>query len=119
VLATRLATDLRNGDFWGTVWLFLIANARRIDAAQVGLMIDFIQAIRHERVAVETLDGIVMRDPPQPSFSMKGRTARSLQRLMQEWHRDLGVANGALTWAPSSSLPMLPRSLVRIRLSLR
>jgi hypothetical protein len=30
VLATPLATDLRNGDFWRTVWLFLIANARAI-----------------------------------------------------------------------------------------
>ena len=27
VLATRLATDLSNGMFWRTVWLFLIANA--------------------------------------------------------------------------------------------
>jgi hypothetical protein len=73
VLATRLATDLRNGQFWRTVWTFLIANARAIDNARVGPMTDFIQAIRHERVIVETPAGIVMRDPPQPSFSMKGR----------------------------------------------
>jgi hypothetical protein len=70
-------------------------------------MIDFIQAIRHERVAVETQGGIVMRDPPLASFSMKGRTVQSMLRLMQDWHRSLGVANGGLTWAPSPLRPML------------
>ena len=107
VLATRLATDLRNGEFWRTVWTFLIANARAIDPGQIGPMIDFIQAIRHERVAVESQDGIVMRDPPLPSFSMKSRTVQSMLRLMQDWHRSLGVANGGLTWAPSPLRPMM------------
>jgi hypothetical protein len=41
VLSTRLATDLRNGMFWRTVWSFLIANAGTIDPAQIGPMIDF------------------------------------------------------------------------------
>jgi len=107
VLATRSATDLRNGAFWRTVWMFLIANASAIDLAQVGPIIDFVDAIRHERVAVETPDGIVLRDPPQPSFSMKGRTVPSMLRLMQDWHRRLGLANGGLTWAPSPLQPML------------
>lgn len=107
VLTTRLATDLRNGEFWRTVWTFLITNARAVEPAQVGPLIDFVQAVRHERVAVETTDGIVMRDPPQPSFSMKGRTAQSMLRLMHDWHRNLGVANGGFTWTPSSSFPMV------------
>jgi hypothetical protein len=106
VLATRVATDLRNGAFWRTVWRFLIDHARTIDVTDIGPMIDFVQAIRHERVPVETPSGIVMRDPPQPSFSMKGRTVQSMLRLMQQWHRRLGVANGGLTWAPSSLRPM-------------
>ena len=101
VLATRAATDLGNGAFWRMVWMFLIANAHAIDLAQVGPLIDFVQAIRHERVTVETPDGIALRDPPQPSFSMKGRTVQSMLRLMQDWHRSLGLANGGLTWAPS------------------
>jgi PcfJ-like protein len=107
VLATRLATDLRNGSFWRTVWMFLVANARSIDGAQIGPMIDFIQAIRHERVAVETLNGIVRRDPPQPSFSIKGRTVQSMLRLMQHWHRGLGLESGGLTWKASPLKPML------------
>jgi hypothetical protein len=107
VFTTRLATDLRHGEFWRTVWTFLIANAHAIDARQIGPMIDFIQAIRHERVAVDTPDGIVMRDPPLPSFSMKGRTPTSMLRLMQDWHRSLGVANGGLTWTASPLRPLL------------
>ena len=107
VLATRVATDLRNGDFWRTVWTFLVANAGAIHTTQLGPVIDFVQAVRHERVAVETTGGVVWRDPPQPSFSMKGRTVQSMLRLMQEWHRSLGVANGGLTWTPSPLRPML------------
>jgi hypothetical protein len=107
VLATRSGTNLGNSAFWRTVWLFLIANRRAIDLAQVGPMIDFVQAIRHERVAVETPDGIVMREPPQPSFSMTGRTTQSVLRLMMDWHRSLDLANGRLTWAPSPLQPMM------------
>ncbi|HEY9462375.1 MAG TPA: hypothetical protein VIR54_04760 [Vicinamibacterales bacterium] len=36
VAATRLATDLRNGVFWRTVWTFLIANAHAIPLTNVG-----------------------------------------------------------------------------------
>jgi hypothetical protein len=107
VLATRMATDLRNGEFWRTVWTFLIANARSIETEQIGPLIDFIRAIRHDRVTVETRDGFALRDPPQPSFSMKGRTVSSLMRLMQDWHRRLGLAHGGLTWDPSPLRPML------------
>ena len=107
VLATRLATDLGNSVFWRTVWMFLIANAGAIDLAQIGPMIDFVHAVRHERVAVETRDGIVLRNPPQPSFTMKGRTEQSMMRLMQGWHRSLGVGNGGLTWPPSPLQPLL------------
>lgn len=106
VLATPIATDLRNGEFWRTVWMFLIANAGAIDTTQIGPLIDFVQAIRHEQVTFETQDGLVLRDPPQPSFSMKGRTASSMMRLMDVWHRGLGRAHGGLTWDPSPLRPM-------------
>ena len=107
VLATRPALDLDNGEFWRTMWLFLIANAGSIDEAQVAPIIDFVQAVRHERVAVDTGEGIVFREPPQPQFSLKGRTARSVLRLMAEWHRDLGLVTGGLRWEPSQLRPMV------------
>lgn len=107
VLSTRLATDFSNGVFWRTVWSFLIANAGIIDRAQIGPMIDFIQAIRYDRVAVETPDGMVELDPPQPTFSIKGRTVQSMLRLMRDWHRSLGVGSGDRAWTPSPLRPML------------
>jgi hypothetical protein len=107
VLSTRLATDLSNGEFWRTVWIFLVVNACLIDPAQVGPMIDFIQAIRHDRVAMETPTGIVEMDPPQPLFSVKGRTAQSMLRLMRDWHRSLGLSSTGFSWTPSPLRPML------------
>ncbi len=107
VLSTQLATDLSNGEFWRTVWIFLIANASIVDPPQIGPMIDFIQAIRHDRVAMETPDGMVELDPPQPAFSIKGRTVQSILRLMQDWHRSLGVGSAGLAWTPSPFEPML------------
>jgi hypothetical protein len=106
VLATPRARDLRNGEFWRTVWIFLIANARAIDVAQIGPVIDFLQAIRHDRVTVETPTGVVTRGPLQPSFSLKGRTAQSVLRLMNEWHRGLGMAHGGVAWPASPLRPM-------------
>ena len=107
VLSTWLATDLSNGEFWRTVWIFLIANARAIDPAQIGPMIDFIQAIRYNRATMATSHGIVELDPAQPSFSIKGRTVQSILRLMRDWHRSLGVGISGLSWTPSPLQPML------------
>lgn len=105
VLAARPAIDLANGQFWRTVWHFLIANADLIDLGQVGPIIDFLHAIRHERVAVESANGIVFKGPPQPQFTLKGRTARSVMRLMDEWHRSLGRTTGGLSWERSRFRP--------------
>ena len=107
VLSTRLGTDLSNGEFWRTVWIFLIANVSIIDPTQIGPMIDFIQAIRHDRVAVQTPDGVAELDPPQPAFSIKGRTVQSMLRLMHDWHRSLGIGGAGLRWTASSLHPML------------
>lgn len=59
ILSTRLATDLQNGEFWRTVWIFLVARAGEMDPTQIGPMIDYIQAVRHDRIRIETQDGIV------------------------------------------------------------
>lgn len=107
VLSTRLATDFRNGDFWRTFWLFLIANADDIDDTQIGPLIDYLQEVRHNLITVETLTGTTTLNPPNPTFSMKGRTVASMVRLMQEWHKNLGSGSGGYTWKPSPFAPML------------
>lgn len=107
ILSTPFATDLRNGDFWRTVWMFLIANAAQIDPAQIGPITDYIQAVRHDRRMVETPNGMMQVGPPQPTFSMKGRTVQSMLRLMQDWHRSLGGGSAALSWKRSPFEPWL------------
>lgn len=107
VLATRRAALWTNSDFWHTFWRFLVANASNIDPSQIGPLIDWLQAIRHDKVHVQTSDGLVERDPPQPDFSLKGRTAASMLRQMAEWHRSLGGSGSTLSWKPSPYQPML------------
>jgi hypothetical protein len=109
ILSTRLAMDLRNGEFWRTVWMFFIAHAGEINPTQIGPLIDYIQAVRHDRIQIETQDGVVETAPLQPYFPIKGRTVPSMLRLMREWHRNLGVScsAAAFTWARSPFNPWL------------
>jgi hypothetical protein len=76
-------------------------------ARTVGPIIDFLHSIRQERVPVETAGGIVVQEPPQPHFSMKGRTPRSLVRSMEEWHRGLGLVTGGPSWERSRLHPLI------------
>ena len=106
ILAARPAVDMEHGDFWRTAWQFLIANAAAIDRARVAPIIDFLHGLRHERIEVETAAGVESREPIDPGFSLKGRTVASVLRLMEEWHRGLGLGTGRLEWAPSGLRPM-------------
>ena len=103
VMSTRLATDLRDGEFWHTVWMFLVANAGDVEPTQIGPMVDYIQAVRRNR----TQDGLMEFGSPQPAFSMKGRTVQSMLRLMRDWHRSLGVGSASLSWTRSPFQPLL------------
>ncbi len=109
IMSTRLAMDLSNSDFWRTVWMFFIANAGELNPTQIAPMIDYIQSVRHDRMQIETQNGIMETAPPQPSFSIKGRTVPSMLRLMKEWHRDLGLADStaAFIWSRSPFKPWL------------
>jgi len=102
VLSTRLATDLRHSEFWRTVWMFLIANAGDLEAAQIGPLIDYIQAVRDDRAQ----DGLIEFGLRQPAFCMKGRTVQSMLRLMREWHRSLGAGRASLSWMQSPFEPL-------------
>lgn len=106
VLATRLGRDLSHGRFWRTVMAFLASNAGELPLHQVGPIIDFLQFMRYEQVAVYGPYGVDYVAPPHPGFSLKGRTLRSLLRLVDDWHRGLGRGSaGTLAWAPSHHRP--------------
>ena len=111
IMSTRLATDLCHSEFWRTVWVFLIANAGDVDPMQIAPLIDYIQAVRHDRATIGVLDGMVEFGSPQPAFSMKGRTVQSILRLMREWHKSLGAGSASLSWVRSPFEPMLVEEL--------
>jgi hypothetical protein len=103
VLSTCVATDLRHGDFWRTVWHFLRVHADELDIGQVAPLIDFIYSIRQEKITAVTAEGTTYSEPPSlPDFSIKGRTPASLLRLMHEWHRGLAFGRGGLSWSRSA-----------------
>lgn len=107
ILNTRFATDLRNGEFWRSVWHFLVVNAPTLPPSETAPILDFLQAIRHDRTTTETPDGLMELGPPQPRFSIKGRTVPSILRLMRDWHRSLASGGSGFGWAPSAMQPLL------------
>jgi hypothetical protein len=107
IMSTRLATDLRDSEFWRTVWMFLIANARDLDPAQISPIIDYIQAVRRNEKPTEPQSGRAGFKSPQTAFSMKGRTVQSMLRMMRDWHRSLGNGSGAFSWVRSPFNPLL------------
>jgi hypothetical protein len=107
VMSTRLATDISHSDFWRTFWIFLIANDGDVESAQIGPMIDYIQAVRHDRIKIEAQGGITEFEPPLPAFSMKGRTVQSMLRLMLDWHKSLGGSSAAFSWIRSPFQPLI------------
>ncbi|MDE0635456.1 MAG: PcfJ domain-containing protein [Candidatus Poribacteria bacterium] len=100
---TRMLGNFKNDDFWLNVIRFFIANPM-LDVSHVHPIIDYIwnQKFENQRVFVER--GVAEEiDPPQPNFSMNGRTPKTLLRQVNEWHRQLGKATkgGHYQWPRS------------------
>jgi hypothetical protein len=103
VIATRLGETFTHEEFWETVLHFFI-NHPRLDLAHVGPIVDFLQAQNFAVTEGVSVDGVFgPQPPPQPDYTMKGRTDASILRQVEEWHRQLGCdANWPeLSWRPS------------------
>ena len=97
VIRTRLGEVIEHEDFWFTVIQFLVNNPM-LDPAQVGPIIDYIYNQKY--VPEEVLQpggGVIEGPPPHPHFTMKGRSADRLVRLVEEWHGDL-AAEDYVAW---------------------
>jgi hypothetical protein len=110
VLATRLGEMMEDEPFWLSVLHFFVNNPM-LDAACLGPIVDY---IRHQRfvprlpVAAAAGERPAGEEgplpPPQPEFSMKGRTPEALLRLVDAWHRELARDERKPPvgdWAPS------------------
>lgn len=95
LLGTQLGDGFENDDFWMSVIRFLVANPM-LDRRHVGSIVDY---LRHQKFETrEVLVGpgrIETEEPPQPNLTMRGRTADSLLRQVESWHRELGRSRAA------------------------
>lgn len=110
MLATHLGRDLAHGTLWRTVLAFLVRFRDELRLEQVGPIIDFVHAVRHRRLEVPGIDGAIVTvvEPPEPGFSVRGRTLASLLRLVKEWHVESnGMSSSGLSWNRSRQRPML------------
>lgn len=98
VVASRLGTSFAEPTFWRTVIEWLVQHRDVVPLAQVRPIIDYLQAVRHERLMVDTPTGTVRHDPPLPAFSLQGRTYRSVMRLVTAWHAGIGCGGSTFTW---------------------
>jgi hypothetical protein len=90
----RLGQRIDRPDFWRTVLRFFVAHPE-MDIAHVNPIVDFIHANKFAGDQVLTADGVESQNPPWPSFSIEGRTLKSILRLVSAWHADLGITKDA------------------------
>lgn len=95
ILATRLGRAIENEDFWETVVHFLVRNPD-FDLLRVGPLVGFLQ-----QQAFGAREGASR--PTAPGFSMRGRTAAMLHRLVDDWQRARGQsATPSRIWPAST-----------------
>jgi hypothetical protein len=103
LLGTRLGTHFEANHFWETVIRWLIAHPE-LDVAHYGPMIDYLhnqKFVPSRRLPVGC--GRPRFVPPQPNLAMNGRTAESLLRAVERWHRRPGTDLGSFCcWRPSA-----------------
>ena len=75
-------TTSASDEFWVTVIQFFITNSM-VDETKIKEIIDYIEYQKFQR---RFANGIY-EAPPQPNFTMKGRTVDSLIRMSDNWHR--------------------------------
>ncbi|MHC5540604.1 PcfJ domain-containing protein [Singulisphaera rosea] len=86
--ATRLGWAFGDDEFWSSV-ILLFRNTPRLDAAQVQGIVEYLHAqkFEHQNVIIGDETEITL-DPPQPDFSIKGRTVASLMRQVEAWRAE-------------------------------
>lgn len=103
IAETRIAHEFNDEEFWLSVLRFFIANPM-LDSNQFSPIIDYIWHKKYENRMVFVDRGVVNEEgPEQPNFSMRERTADTLLRNVEDWHRQLGKESrgGNLQWVKS------------------
>ena len=108
---TPLIRNFSNDDFWLNVFRFFIANPM-LDVNHVNPIVDFIWNQKFENQQIFVDRGVVEEiDPPQPNFTMRGRTPETLLHQVNKWHQQLGkdTREDNLEWTRSKIGELLLR----------
>ena len=107
---SRLVRDFSQEDFSRKLIAFFIRNPM-LDPAQCTPIIDYIWQHKFERQIVETAEGQRILPPPQPEFSLTGRTVEGLLQRVEAWHQQLGKSRKRFISWPKSSFPNWSRKV--------
>ena len=90
LLGTKLYRDKRDYKFKEEVIKFFINNPM-LDRAHIQPIIDYIWYKKYEGLRIfREQGGLTWDTPPQPNFSLNGRTPEALLNQVNRWHRQLG-----------------------------
>jgi hypothetical protein len=97
-----LGRSVERCEFWRTVVHFLVKHPE-LPIECVNPVVDFVQANKFGGEAVLRDHGFEPRVPRWPDFSMDGRTVKSVLRLPDAWHLELGrkKKSGSFAWRQS------------------
>ena len=102
IIATRMGAHLQHDNFWETVVRFFV-QAKGMRTELVNPVVDFLYHMRFAKREVIGAEGVRLLDPPQPTFTMKGRSVRSIMRRVEQWHDELArmKSDVKLSWPRS------------------
>ncbi len=102
VLGSRIGTRFEHDGFWSTVLQFFVRHPGL--ERHVGAIVDYLHEQRFVSQEMFVAPGVRGTIPPaQPNLSMQGRSAESLLRQVERWHRELARtgAGGSAQWEAS------------------
>ena len=102
LVSGRMGRNLEHPEFWRTVLWFFLAHPET-KPEHVNPIIEFIHFNKFAVEEVGTENGTELRTAPFPEFSMKGRTLKSLLRMVSDWQSDLSMdkPGESFSWARS------------------
>lgn len=102
VAGSRLGRTFDPDHFWIS-FLTWLRDTPEVEPAAVGPLVDYIYAQKFDAVILQAEGGgAVSQPPPQPGFSMRGRSFEGLCRGMTDWHLELDSRRHRYCWFPEA-----------------
>lgn len=85
-------TMQRDADFFAQLVQFMMRYPELVDQGELPRIVDFINARKYRGQRVYTRLGGIQKEPAaEPDFVLRGRTPKSLLKLVNDWHDSLNI----------------------------